>query len=104
MKADGGGEILTSSRGSTKASPTRLVAKMKEQFIQAGAQPVRVGVVLVGREGRKIAVTETPNGETPEIHGGIPIWCDVWQQSPVTLIIAIAGSLLSTTSSCFGVV
>jgi len=81
MKPNGGGAIpgklekaIVDSFGS--------VDKMKDDFVAAGLGQFGSGWCWLSVEGGKIAVTKTPNGENPLVHGGQPILgCDVWEHS-----------------------
>src|SRR5580765_7387258 len=58
------------------------VAKMKEEFVQAGVGQFGSGWCWLAVKGGKITVTKTPNGESPLVHGAKPILgCDVWEHS-----------------------
>ncbi|MDP3256034.1 superoxide dismutase [Bosea sp. (in: a-proteobacteria)] len=81
MKPNGGGAIpgalekaIVDSFGS--------VEKMKEDFIAAGTGQFGSGWAWLEVEGGKIAVSKTPNGESPLVNGALPILgCDVWEHS-----------------------
>ncbi len=81
MKKDGGGRKLPGKL-------EKLVAeyggydKMRNDFIEAGKTQFGSGWCwLVVKDG-KLAVTKTPNGENPLMHGAQPILgCDVWEHS-----------------------
>ena len=58
------------------------VAKMKEDFIQAGVTQFGSGWSWIAVKDGKLAITKTANGENPLVHGGTPILgCDVWEHS-----------------------
>ncbi len=58
------------------------VAKMKEDFIQAGVTQFGSGWCWLALKFGKIEVMKTPNGESPLVHGARPILgCDVWEHS-----------------------
>src|ERR1043166_8444087 len=58
------------------------VAKMKEEFIQAGVTQFGSGWCWLAVKDGKITVMKTANGENPLVHGGKPILgCDVWEHS-----------------------
>ncbi len=58
------------------------VAKMKEDFAQAGVSQFGSGWAWLAVKDGKIAITKTPNGESPLVHGAKPILgCDVWEHS-----------------------
>ena len=81
MKPNGGGAIpgdlekaLIDGFGS--------VAKAKEDFIAAGVGQFGSGWAWLAVVDGKVAVTKTPNGESPLVHGGKPILgVDVWEHS-----------------------
>jgi len=81
MKPNGGGKLpgalekaVTDSFGS--------VEKAKEDFIQGGVTQFGSGWSWLAVQGGKIVVTKTPNGESPLVHGGVPILgVDVWEHS-----------------------
>jgi Fe-Mn family superoxide dismutase len=81
MKPKGGGSI-------PGALEKRIVAdlgsvdKMKEEFVQAGVTQFGSGWCWLAVKDGKIVVTKTPNGESPLVHGAVPILgCDVWEHS-----------------------
>jgi Fe-Mn family superoxide dismutase len=56
--------------------------KFKEDFVQAGATQFGSGWCWLAWQNGKLAITKTPNGENPLVHGGTPILgCDVWEHS-----------------------
>ena len=58
------------------------VAKMKEDFIQAGVTQFGSGWCWLAVKDGKIVVMKTANGESPLVHGATPILgCDVWEHS-----------------------
>ena len=58
------------------------IAKMKEDFVQAGVTQFGSGWCWLAVKDGKITVTKTPNGENPLVHGATPILgCDVWEHS-----------------------
>jgi Fe-Mn family superoxide dismutase len=81
MKPKGGGSIpgrlekkIVEDLGS--------VAKMKEEFANAGATQFGSGWCWLAVKDGKITVMKTPNGENPLIHKAKPILgCDVWEHS-----------------------
>ncbi|WP_395665784.1 superoxide dismutase [Methylocella sp.] len=81
MKPNGGGAIpgevekaIVDSFGS--------VDKFKEEFIQAGVTQFGSGWAWLSVKDGKLAVSKTPNGENPLVHGATPILgCDVWEHS-----------------------
>jgi superoxide dismutase, Fe-Mn family len=82
MKPNGGGDKLPGSLEKKIISDLGSIAKMKEDFIQAGVTQFGSGWCWLAVKDGKIAVTKTPNGENPLVHGGKPILgCDVWEHS-----------------------
>lgn len=81
MKPNGGGKLpgalekaITESFGS--------VDKFKEDFVAAGVGQFGSGWAWLEVTGGKLAVSKTPNGESPLVHGGTPILgVDVWEHS-----------------------
>jgi Fe-Mn family superoxide dismutase len=58
------------------------VAKMKEDFVQAGVTQFGSGWCWLAVKDGKIAVMKTANGENPLVQGATPILgCDVWEHS-----------------------
>ena len=58
------------------------VAKMKEDFAQAGVTQFGSGWCWLAVKDGKIVVMKTANGESPLVHGASPILgCDVWEHS-----------------------
>src|SRR5690606_5835414 len=82
MKKGGGGKSLPGMIA--KAIDTDLGGydKFRADFIQAGVSQFGSGWCWLAWQGGKLAITKTPNGENPLVHGGIPILgCDVWEHS-----------------------
>jgi Fe-Mn family superoxide dismutase len=56
--------------------------KFKEDFVQAGATQFGSGWCWLAWQNGKLAITKTPNGENPLVHGATPILgVDVWEHS-----------------------
>jgi Fe-Mn family superoxide dismutase len=56
--------------------------KFKEDFVQAGATQFGSGWCWLAWQNGKLAITKTPNGENPLVHGGTPILgSDVWEHT-----------------------
>lgn len=81
MKPGGGGSVpgkIEKAIGETLGS----VEKMKEDFVQAGVSQFGAGWCWLAVKEGKLIVTKTPNGESPLVHGAMPILgCDVWEHS-----------------------
>ena len=82
MKPNGGGDKLPGALEKAITSDLGSVAKMKEEFAQAGATQFGSGWCWLAVKGGKIVVDKTPNGESPLVKGATPILgCDVWEHS-----------------------
>ncbi|WP_454687751.1 superoxide dismutase [Agrobacterium leguminum] len=58
------------------------VEKLTADFVAAGVSQFGSGWCWLAVENGKLAVTKTPNGESPLVHGAVPILgCDVWEHS-----------------------
>lgn len=82
MKANGGGDKLPGNLEKKIQTDLGSVAKMKEDFIEAGISQFGSGWCWLAVKGGKIIVMKTPNGENPLVHDARPILgCDVWEHS-----------------------
>ena len=82
MKNDGGGDKLPGKLEKQIIADIGSIAKMKEDFIQAGVTQFGSGWCWLAVKDGKIIVMKTPNGENPLVHGAKPILgCDVWEHS-----------------------
>lgn len=82
MKPNGGGDKLPGGLEKKIVEDLGSVAKMKEEFIQAGVTQFGSGWSWLAVKGGKIVVMKTANGESPLVHGATPILgCDVWEHS-----------------------
>jgi Fe-Mn family superoxide dismutase len=82
MKPGGGGDKLPGKLEKKIAEDLGSVAKMKEEFIQAGVTQFGSGWCWLAVKDGKISVMKTANGESPLVQGGTPILgCDVWEHS-----------------------
>jgi Fe-Mn family superoxide dismutase len=82
MKPGGGGDKILGELEKKITADLGSVAKMKEEFIQAGLTQFGSGWCWLAVEDGKIVVMKTLNGENPLVHGDEPILgCDVWEQS-----------------------
>jgi Fe-Mn family superoxide dismutase len=82
MKPKGGGDKLPGKLEKAITSDLGGLAKMKEDFIQAGTTQFGSGWAWLAVKDGKIVVMKTLNGENPLIHGGKPILgVDVWEHS-----------------------
>ena len=82
MKSHGGGDKLPSKLEAHIVSDLGSVAKMKEDFIQAGVTQFGSGWCWLAVKDGKIIVAKSANGESPLVQGAKPILgCDVWEHS-----------------------
>ena len=82
MKPGGGGDKIPGNLEKKIASDLGSVAKMKEDFIQAGVTQFGSGWCWLAVKDGKITVMKTANGENPLVQGATPILgCDVWEHS-----------------------
>ncbi len=82
MKPGGGGDKIPGELEKKIVSDVGSIAKMKEDFIQAGVTQFGSGWCWLAVKDGKIAVMKTANGESPLVQGGKPILgCDVWEHS-----------------------
>ena len=81
MKPDGGGDMPGALEKQIVAD-LGSVAKMKEDFVQAGVTQFGSGWCWLAVKFGRIEVTKTANGESPLVHGARPILgCDVWEHA-----------------------
>ncbi len=82
MKKGGGGNKLPGRLAAKVTSDLGGYDKFHADFVQAGLTQFGSGWCwLVVKDG-KLAVTKTPNGENPLMHGAQPLLgCDVWEHS-----------------------
>lgn len=81
MKPNGGGKI---PGGLEKAIVDGFgsVDEMKAKFIEACVTQFGSGWGWLAVQGGKVVAMKTPNGESPLVHGAVPILgCDVWEHS-----------------------
>jgi len=82
MKPGGGGDKIPAELVKMIAADLGSVAKMKEEFIQAGVTQFGSGWCWLAVKDGKIVVMKTLNGENPLVQGSKPILgCDVWEHS-----------------------
>lgn len=82
MKPGGGGTKIPGALSKAIDSDLGGYDKFKADFVQAGTTQFGSGWCWVSFQNGKLAITKTPNGENPLVHGGTPILgCDVWEHS-----------------------
>lgn len=82
MKKGGGGDKLPGQLEKQLTADVGPLAKVKEEFTQAGVTQFGSGWCWLAVKDGKIVVMKTPNGENPLVHGAKPILgCDVWEHS-----------------------
>ncbi len=81
MKPNGGGNIPGSLEKAIVDS-FGSVEKFKDDFVAAGVGQFGSGWCWLEMKGGKLAVSKTPNGESPLVNGATPLLgCDVWEHS-----------------------
>jgi Fe-Mn family superoxide dismutase len=82
MKPNGGGKSLPGKLQAAVDSDLGGYDKFREDFLAAGAGQFGSGWAWLTLKDGKLAVTKTPNGENPLVHGGVPLLgVDVWEHS-----------------------
>ena len=82
MKPNGGGKKLPGGLAKAIDSDLGGYDKMRADFVQAGMTQFGSGWCWIAVKDGKLAITKTPNGENPLMHGATPILgCDVWEHS-----------------------
>ncbi len=82
MKPNGGGKKLPAALQKAVDSDLGGYDKMRADFVQAGLTQFGSGWCWIAVKDGKLAITKTPNGENPLMHGASPILgCDVWEHS-----------------------
>ena len=82
MKPNGGGKKLPAKLAKAIDSDLGGYDKMRTDFVQAGMTQFGSGWCWIAVKDGKLAITKTPNGENPLMHGATPILgCDVWEHS-----------------------
>ena len=82
MKAGGGGKKIPAALQKAIDSDLGGYDKFRTDLIQAGVTQFGSGWCWIAVQNGKLAITKTPNGENPLVHGGTPILgCDVWEHS-----------------------
>jgi Fe-Mn family superoxide dismutase len=82
MKGGGGGKKIPAALQKAIDSDLGGYDKFRTDFMQAGVTQFGSGWCWIAVQNGKLAITKTPNGENPLVHGGTPILgCDVWEHS-----------------------
>ena len=84
MKPNGGGNKLPGKLQAAIDSDLGGFDKFRTDFIAAGTTQFGSGWAWLSFDHKagKLSVTKTPNGESPLVHGGIPLLgVDVWEHS-----------------------
>ena len=84
MKPNGGGNKLPGKLAAKIDEDLGGFDKFRTDFIAAGTTQFGSGWAWLSFDHKagKLAVTKTPNGESPLVHGGIPLLgVDVWEHS-----------------------
>jgi Fe-Mn family superoxide dismutase len=82
MKKGGGGKKLPGALEKAVESDLGGYDKFKADFIAAGTTQFGSGWAWLSVKDGKLAISKTPNGENPLVHGGKPILgVDVWEHS-----------------------
>jgi superoxide dismutase, Fe-Mn family len=82
MKPNGGGDKLPGKLQAAIDSDLGGLEKMKADFAAAGVGQFGSGWAWIEVKGGKLAISKTPNGESPLVNGASPILgCDVWEHS-----------------------
>ncbi|MDO9411399.1 MAG: superoxide dismutase [Pseudolabrys sp.] len=82
MKPDGGGDKIPGKLKAAIDSDLGGLDKLKADFSAAGVGQFGSGWAWIEVKGGKLAISKTPNGESPLVNGATPILgCDVWEHS-----------------------
>jgi superoxide dismutase, Fe-Mn family len=82
MKPNGGGKKIPGALEKAIESDLGGYDKMRADFVQAGLTQFGSGWCWIAVKDGKLAISKTPNGENPLMHGASPILgCDVWEHS-----------------------
>ena len=82
MKPNGGGKKIPGALEKAIESDLGGYDKMRTDFVQAGMTQFGSGWAWISVKDGKLAISKTPNGENPLMHGAKPILgCDVWEHS-----------------------
>ena len=82
MKPNGGGDKIPGKLKAAIDSDLGGLEKMKTDFAAAGVGQFGSGWAWLSVKDGKLAISKTPNGENPLVHGGQPVLgVDVWEHS-----------------------
>ena len=82
MKPNGGGKKLPGKLEKAIESDLGGYDKFRTDFVQAGVTQFGSGWAWLSVKDGKLAISKTPNGENPLMHGASPILgVDVWEHS-----------------------
>ena len=82
MKPNGGGKKIPGALEKAIDADLGGYDKMRTDFVQAGMTQFGSGWAWISVKDGKLAISKTPNGENPLMHGASPILgCDVWEHS-----------------------
>ena len=82
MKPNGGGKKIPGKLMAAIDADLGGYDKMRTDFVQAGMTQFGSGWCWIAVKDGKLAISKTPNGENPLMHGASPILgCDVWEHS-----------------------
>ena len=82
MKPNGGGKSLPAKLQAAVDSDLGGFDKLRADFIAAGTTQFGSGWAWLSVKDGKLAISKTPNGENPLVHGASPILgVDVWEHS-----------------------
>ena len=82
MKPNGGGKSLPGKLAAKVDEDLGGFDKFRADFIQAGTTQFGSGWAWLSVKDGKLAISKTPNGENPLVHGATPILgVDVWEHS-----------------------
>lgn len=82
MKPNGGGSSLPGALAPAIESDLGGFDKFRADLVAAGMGQFGSGWAWLCLQNGKLAITKTPNGENPLVHGGVPLLgVDVWEHS-----------------------
>jgi Fe-Mn family superoxide dismutase len=82
MKPNGGDDRIPGNLAKKIKADLHSVEKMKQDFIAAGASQFGSGRCWLAVRAGKLIVRNTPDGESPLVHGAVPVLgCDLWEHA-----------------------